>query len=64
MAGWRAAVDAHASDVRVAVGHFRELASGLEQGLIFYSGFMVGCDTRKCNRLCVYTCLDKVPCVS
>eukprot|EP00227_Mantoniella_beaufortii_P022182 CAMPEP_0197582208 /NCGR_PEP_ID=MMETSP1326-20131121/5484_1 /TAXON_ID=1155430 /ORGANISM="Genus nov. species nov., Strain RCC2288" /LENGTH=814 /DNA_ID=CAMNT_0043146249 /DNA_START=58 /DNA_END=2499 /DNA_ORIENTATION=- len=38
--GWRTAVDSHASAVRVAVGHFRELAGGLEQGLVFYSGFM------------------------
>ena len=36
---WRAATDAHASSVRAAVAHYRELSSGLEQGLTFYSGF-------------------------
>jgi len=36
---WRAATDAHTSSVRVAVAHYHELSSGLEQGLTFYSGF-------------------------
>jgi programmed cell death 6-interacting protein len=40
VAGWRAAVSSHTSAVRDAVEHFRELASGLEKGLTFYSGFL------------------------
>ena len=39
VSAWRAATDAHASSVRVAVAHYHELSSGLEQGLTFYSGF-------------------------
>jgi hypothetical protein len=37
---WRRAVHDHCSAARGAVAHFRELAGGLEQGLVFYSGFM------------------------
>lgn len=40
VSGWRAAVASHAVAVREAVSHFRELASGLERGLTFYSGFI------------------------
>ena len=36
---WRAATRSHAEAVREAAAHYRLLASGMEQGLTFYSGF-------------------------
>lgn len=37
--GWRSAMASHAEVVRGAVAHYRELSSGIDRGLTFYSGF-------------------------